>query len=51
MASKLELPEEITEVKSTNPRDLVVISIPKMGKGTILGDFTKKYNALVTNDA
>ncbi len=47
MASKLELPEEITEVKSTNPRDLVIISIPKMGKGTILGDFTTKHNALV----
>lgn len=45
--SKLELPEEITEVKSKNPRDLVIISIPKMGKGTILGDFTKKNNALV----
>lgn len=43
------LPEldEITEVTSTNPRDLVVISIPKMGKGTILGDFTKKQKALV----
>jgi hypothetical protein len=47
MASKLELPESITEVKSTNPRDLVIISIPKMGKGTILGDFTKTNNALV----
>ena len=49
MASKLELPEEITEVKSTNPRDLVIISIPKMGKGTILGDFTTKQNALVVD--
>lgn len=49
MASKLEvvLPDGITEVKSTNPRDLVIISIPKMGKGTILGDFTVKNNALV----
>lgn len=47
MASKLELPESITEVKSKNPRDLVIISIPKMGKGTILGDFTTKNNALV----
>lgn len=47
MASKLELPDEITNVTSTNPRDLVIISIPKMGKGTILGDFTKKHNALV----
>jgi hypothetical protein len=47
MASKLELPDNITEVKSTNPRDLVIISIPKMGKGTILGNFTAKNNALV----
>jgi hypothetical protein len=45
--TKLELPEEVTEVKSTNPRDLVIISIPKMGKGTILGDFTTSHNALV----
>lgn len=49
MESKLGLvlPDEITKVKSTNPRDLVIISIPKMGKGTILGDFTVKNNALV----
>jgi len=47
MTAKLELPESVTEVKSTNPRDLVIISIPKMGKGTILGDFTTKQNALV----
>lgn len=47
MASKVELPDSITEVVSTNPRDLVVISIPKMGKGTILGDLTKKKNALI----
>lgn len=38
----MELPDEITEVTSVNPRDLVIISIPKMGKGTIFGDFTKK---------
>lgn len=45
--SELKLPEEITEVKNGNPRDLVVIGQPKIGKGTILGDFTKKYNALI----
>ncbi len=44
---ELKLPDEITEVTITAPRDLVVVSIPKMGKGTILGDFTKKFNALV----
>lgn len=42
-----ELPEEVTKVGITAPRDLVIVSIPKMGKGTILGNFTKKYNALV----
>ncbi len=45
---ELKLPDEISEVKENNPpRDLVVVSIPKAGKGTILGDFTKKYNALI----
>lgn len=45
--SKLELPDEIKLPTISHPRDLVLISIPKMGKGTILGDFTTKYNALV----
>lgn len=45
--SKVVLPDEIEEVGRPNVRDLVIISIPKMGKGSILGDFTKKYNALV----
>lgn len=44
---ELKLPEEIIEVKIDNPRDLVVIGQPKIGKGTIFGDFTKKNNALV----
>jgi hypothetical protein len=42
------LPNDVTFVTDNPPpRDLCVISIPKMGKGTILGDFTNKYNALV----
>lgn len=44
------LPEldEITNIETNAPpRDLVIVSIPKMGKGTILGDFTKKYSAIV----
>lgn len=45
---KVLLPDEITEVDKNNPaRDLVIVSQPKMGKGSIFGDFTKKYNALV----
>ncbi len=44
---EIELPDVITEVKNTNPRDLVVLSIPKMGKGTILGSLTTKKNAIV----
>lgn len=44
---EIKLPDDITEVSITSPRDLVILSIPKMGKGTILGDFTKKYNAIV----
>lgn len=44
----LELPDEITmPIPNMAPRDLVIVSIPKCGKGTILGDFTKKHNALV----
>ncbi len=47
--STVELPEmdEITPVMSTNPRDLVIISIPKMGKGSIFGEFTKKNKAII----
>lgn len=44
------LPEldEITPVKENNPpKDLIVISIPKMGKGSIFGPFTEKYPAIV----
>ncbi len=41
------LPDGITEVSNTNPRDLVVVSIPKMGKGTILGALTTQQNAIV----
>lgn len=41
------LPDSIEKVTIKPPRDLVVISQPKMGKGTIFGDFTKKYNSIV----
>lgn len=45
---ELTLPDTVTEVdKNTPPRDLVIVGIPKIGKGTIFGDFTRKYNALV----
>jgi hypothetical protein len=44
---ELTLPDEITKAEITAPKDLVVISIPKMGKGSIFGDFTTKYNALI----
>jgi len=44
---EMELPEEITQVTNTNPRDLVIVSIPKMGKGTILGALTTQKNAIV----
>src|SRR5690606_34888793 len=44
------LPEldEITDVDVNKPPvDLVIVGIPKIGKGNILGDFTRKYKALV----
>lgn len=44
---ELKLPEEISKVTNTAPRDLVIIGQPKMGKGTILGDFTTKKNAII----
>ena len=47
MSEEVKLPDEIEEVGRPNVRDLVILSIPKMGKGTILGDLTKKKNALV----
>lgn len=51
MAEKIKddviLPDEISKVSNTNARDLVIISIPKMGKGTILGALTTERNGLV----
>lgn len=44
---EFKLPEEIEIASQPNSRDLVIVGIPKIGKGSILGDFTKKYNALV----
>ena len=44
---ELKLPDEVSKVSSSAPRDLVIIGQPKIGKGTILGDFTTKNNALV----
>lgn len=43
------LPDEITKSTGTSPRDLVIISQPKMGKSAVFGDFTVKYNGLVFN--
>jgi len=45
--TEFTLPEEVTLSTQSDPRDLVVISIPKMGKGTILGAFTREKNAIV----
>jgi len=47
MKEELKLPDEITKSTGINSRDLVILSIPKMGKGTILGDFTISHNAIV----
>ena len=42
------LPDDITKSPINNPpRDLVIVSIPKCGKGTILGALTREKNALV----
>lgn len=47
--NELVLPDTITESSGKSPRDLVVISQPKMGKSAILGDFSVKYNGLIFN--
>lgn len=47
MSEELKLPDEISKVTITAPRDLCIVGIPKSGKGTILGNFTEKYNAIV----
>jgi hypothetical protein len=44
---ELTLPEEISKVSQMPPRDLVILSIPKAGKGTIFGKFTEQYNGVV----
>lgn len=47
--NRFVLPDEVTKSTGEAPRDLVIISQPKMGKSCILGDFSVKYNALVLN--
>lgn len=46
---ELLLPDEITEVRETYPTDLVIISIPKIGKTTITSQFTIERNAILFN--
>jgi hypothetical protein len=46
-SEELHLPDDVEIADATDPRDLVIISIPKMGKGCILGDLSKQANALV----
>lgn len=41
------LPDEVDYSVGKSPKDLVVVSIPKMGKGTILGALTREKNAVV----
>ena len=45
--AELLLPDEVEVATATDARDLVIISLPKMGKGAILGDFSVNNNALV----
>lgn len=47
---ELELPDDITPATMGEPRDLVIISIPKAGKGTILGKFTEEHKDAVVLD-
>jgi len=47
METKFELPTEIKKAGDLNAVDLVIVSVPKMGKGTILGALTREKNAIV----
>lgn len=44
---EFELPSEISRVTGQNPRDLCIISSPKMGKSSILGSLTTEKNGLI----
>jgi hypothetical protein len=44
---KTALPEKVTKSTATDPRDFVIVGIPKIGKGTILGALTREKNAIV----
>jgi hypothetical protein len=46
---EFKLPDSITEVKEINPTDLVIISVPKTGKSTILAELTKQKNGIIFN--
>jgi len=41
------LPTQVTISEATDPRDFVIVGIPKIGKGTILGALTREKNAIV----
>ena len=47
MNEKIKLPDEIEQTTQKNSRDLVIVGIPKIGKGTILGKFTEENNTVV----
>lgn len=47
--TELKLPEKIVEIKEKNPTDLIIISVPKTGKSTILADLTKSGDAIMFN--
>ena len=43
----MKLPDEITKATGSSPRDLVIVGIPKIGKGSILGNLTRERNAII----
>lgn len=43
------LPDTVTEVKEKNPTDLIIISVPKTGKTTIVAELTKNDNGIIFN--
>ena len=41
------LPDEVTKATGSSPRDLVIVGIPKIGKGSILGALSRERNAII----
>ena len=49
MIKELKLPEASSGIREKNPTDLILVSVPKTGKTTILADLTKSGEGIIFN--